>query len=670
MSSRVGKTRKQALAQFSERVPCESVQEFVAAISRPKSEAIRSAEVLEIQAEASRQRRIGTRRGGRGQGRHEDVRSRSCSSCCVVMLLILAPMIIESRNQSGSRSDSMIAHFVAEVQIAQADRVPSRLLVVDSDTRADRQRRHCEIRSFARRRGRSSNCSVEAAQRRRIRRSALFESAARCSMAPPSRRGAFYRNRCCEIGGVPAHRSNLALHRAPAEVPEQQGASHDFGDPRARRSSDFRSASTCCPSSRKQDGRWHELVEPPALFAGGREGQHARRASSAQCRAVATDELALADARRASAPRFTPKTAFRPSHIYERAAACFRSAETTRFQPTRTSDRAARSEAQAEATSFTSTRSGSSVHSPRRQFERPRTEIHMLLVVRGRPAGRILDVSDRRSIVAIQLKYSGENRKGNDRTTRAFGAPSFRCWSRLCRRVAWPQSTAAPKSNAAGRAGGARARTHRAFGARAAHFARSATTRAPSNTSTPRADSGASEQVLPLLARCLHQGQALPALPSSTAKNTCAGGRTGYRVRFMLATLYIGLARKRGRARASSNACCGRAEARRRPLHARGAVARRARASGQADEHFREYLRLDPRGQHAEEAGELAAPEGAMIPQRSLRGDAAPVSRARAPVPRRSDGQRGHDQRTRPGLRRAARPARARPTHDSRAARR
>ena len=89
----VGKTRKQALAQFSERVPCESVQEFVAAITQAEERGNPLAEVLNIQAEASRQGR---------SVRAEEAAAKAGVKMfvpivlivVVVMLLILAPLLM------------------------------------------------------------------------------------------------------------------------------------------------------------------------------------------------------------------------------------------------------------------------------------------------------------------------------------------------------------------------------------------------------------------------------------------------------------------------------------------------------------------------------------------------------------------------------------------------
>ena len=89
----VGKTRKQALAQLAERVPSDSVQEFVAAISQAEERGNPLAEVLNIQAEASRQGR---------SVRAEEAAAKAGVKMfipivlivIVVMLMILTPLIL------------------------------------------------------------------------------------------------------------------------------------------------------------------------------------------------------------------------------------------------------------------------------------------------------------------------------------------------------------------------------------------------------------------------------------------------------------------------------------------------------------------------------------------------------------------------------------------------
>jgi len=89
----VGKTRKLALLQFAERVPSESVTEFVSAVVQAEERGNPLAQVLKIQAEASRQRR---------SVRAEETASRAGVKMfgpiliifVVVMLMVLAPLLI------------------------------------------------------------------------------------------------------------------------------------------------------------------------------------------------------------------------------------------------------------------------------------------------------------------------------------------------------------------------------------------------------------------------------------------------------------------------------------------------------------------------------------------------------------------------------------------------
>lgn len=75
-----------------------------------------------------------------------------------------------------------------------------------------------------------------------------------------------------------------------------------------------------------------------------------------------------------------------------------------------------------------------------------------------------------------------------------------------------------------------------------------------------------------------------------------------HRLRFVVATLYVGLGEVEG-ARAQLERVIEQ-DPRHADAHYALAVLFRdqAKSYGKADEHFREYLRLDPRGQHAEEA--------------------------------------------------------------------
>jgi tight adherence protein C len=81
----VGKTRKQALEQLSLRVPCEVVREFVGAVTQAEERGNPLGHVLEIQAEASRQRR---------STRAEEAASRASVKMLGPMVLVFASILL------------------------------------------------------------------------------------------------------------------------------------------------------------------------------------------------------------------------------------------------------------------------------------------------------------------------------------------------------------------------------------------------------------------------------------------------------------------------------------------------------------------------------------------------------------------------------------------------
>jgi tight adherence protein C len=97
----VGKTRKQALEQLAERVPCEAVREFVGAVCQAEERGNPLGQVLEIQAEASRQRR---------STRAEEAAARASVKMLApmllifasILLLIVAPMFFQIQNSFGA----------------------------------------------------------------------------------------------------------------------------------------------------------------------------------------------------------------------------------------------------------------------------------------------------------------------------------------------------------------------------------------------------------------------------------------------------------------------------------------------------------------------------------------------------------------------------------------
>lgn len=90
----VGKTRRDALAQFSERVPTDSVLEFVNTVTQAEESGNPLGRVLQIQAEVSRQRR---------SVRAEEAASRASVKMigplvllfAAILLLIVTPMVLE-----------------------------------------------------------------------------------------------------------------------------------------------------------------------------------------------------------------------------------------------------------------------------------------------------------------------------------------------------------------------------------------------------------------------------------------------------------------------------------------------------------------------------------------------------------------------------------------------
>lgn len=81
----VGKTRKQALLQFGERVPTDSVREFVGAIVQAEERGNPLAQVLQIQAETLRQRRA---------VKAEEIASKASMKMIVPMVLLLSSILL------------------------------------------------------------------------------------------------------------------------------------------------------------------------------------------------------------------------------------------------------------------------------------------------------------------------------------------------------------------------------------------------------------------------------------------------------------------------------------------------------------------------------------------------------------------------------------------------
>jgi tight adherence protein C len=95
----VGKTRKQALIDFADRAPLDSVNEFVAAVVQAEERGNPIAEVLQIQASVSRLRR---------SVRAEELAAKAGVAMVgplfllffCIMLMVMAPIILELANQT------------------------------------------------------------------------------------------------------------------------------------------------------------------------------------------------------------------------------------------------------------------------------------------------------------------------------------------------------------------------------------------------------------------------------------------------------------------------------------------------------------------------------------------------------------------------------------------
>lgn len=94
----VGKTRKQALLQFSERVGGESVREFVSAVVQAEERGSPLSDVLRIQAQASRQRRS-VRAEEAAASASVKMLAPMVLLFLAILLLIVSPMFIQIGNQ-------------------------------------------------------------------------------------------------------------------------------------------------------------------------------------------------------------------------------------------------------------------------------------------------------------------------------------------------------------------------------------------------------------------------------------------------------------------------------------------------------------------------------------------------------------------------------------------
>ena len=94
-------SRKQALEQLATRVPCESVREFVGAVCQAEERGNPLGQVLEIQAEASRQRRS-TRAEEAASTASVKMLAPMLLIFAAILLLIVAPMVMNIQNSFGA----------------------------------------------------------------------------------------------------------------------------------------------------------------------------------------------------------------------------------------------------------------------------------------------------------------------------------------------------------------------------------------------------------------------------------------------------------------------------------------------------------------------------------------------------------------------------------------
>jgi tight adherence protein C len=94
----LGKTRKQALADFAERAPADAVKEFVAAIVQAEERGNPVADVLQIQAQVSRMRRTVAAEEAASKAGVKMVGPLFLLFGCI-MILVVAPMILKLSSQ-------------------------------------------------------------------------------------------------------------------------------------------------------------------------------------------------------------------------------------------------------------------------------------------------------------------------------------------------------------------------------------------------------------------------------------------------------------------------------------------------------------------------------------------------------------------------------------------
>lgn len=95
----LGKTRRKVLAEFANRAPVESVKEFVSALTQAEERGNPVAEVLQIQAVVSRQRRTVNAEEAAAKAGVKILGPLMLIFLCVLML-IAGPMILELKNRN------------------------------------------------------------------------------------------------------------------------------------------------------------------------------------------------------------------------------------------------------------------------------------------------------------------------------------------------------------------------------------------------------------------------------------------------------------------------------------------------------------------------------------------------------------------------------------------
>jgi len=98
----MGKTRAQALLQFAQRAPSESVREFVSAVVQAEERGNPLAQVLQIQAESSRQRRSSQAEVAASKASVKMIGPMVLVFVAILMLIV-GPMVLELKSSFSQR---------------------------------------------------------------------------------------------------------------------------------------------------------------------------------------------------------------------------------------------------------------------------------------------------------------------------------------------------------------------------------------------------------------------------------------------------------------------------------------------------------------------------------------------------------------------------------------